>query len=141
MVWPAPEPATLTILSGTLELPVRPAVPESLPDFEPVETAPPLRPRAVRPGVVAWDQLDCLEIGNEWHWEHDVKGDDPSTATIAMRRSSTVARGAWRTTVDTSLRMSCTREAFRLQATIEAYAGDEKVCAREWNETIRRDLV
>jgi putative CocE/NonD family hydrolase len=140
-VWPAPERATVTILAGALDLPVRPAGPESLPDFEPVETAPPQRPRPVRPGVVVWDRLDGLEIGNEWHWQHDVKGDDPLSATIAMRRSSTVGRGAWRTTVDTSLRMSCTREAFRLQATLEAYAGDEKVCTREWDRTIKRDLV
>jgi putative CocE/NonD family hydrolase len=141
MVWPAPERATVTILGGHLDLPVRPARVESLPAFEPVETAPAEKPRVVRPGVVVWDQLDGLEVGNDWHFERDLKGDDPTSAAAAMRRSMTVARGAWRTRVDTTLRMSCTRETFRLQASIRAFEGDTEVCAREWDRTIKRDLV
>ena len=141
MVWPAPEHATVTILSGTLDLPVRPPRDESLPDFAPVETAPAEKSRAVRPGVVVWDHIDGLEVGNEWHFEHDLKGDDPASAAVAMRRSMTVARGEWRTRVDTTMRMSCTREAFRLQASVRAFDGDDEVCAREWDRTIKRDLV
>ena len=55
----------------------------------------------------------------------------------ALRR----ARGAWRTLVDTTLRMSCTRETFRLRASIRAFEGDAEVCARDWDTTIKRDLV
>ncbi|WP_296387804.1 CocE/NonD family hydrolase [Reyranella sp.] len=141
MVWPAPERATVTILGGHLDLPVRPTRVDSLPDFAAVETAPAEKPRVVRPGVVVWDQLDGLEVGNDWHFERDVKGDDPTSAAAAMRRSMTVARGAWRTRVDTTLRMSCTRETFRLQASVRAFEGDAEVCARDWDTTIKRDLV
>jgi len=120
---------------------VRPAVPESLPDFPPVETAPPQRARSVRPGVVVWDHLAGLEAGTDWQWDEDINGDDPLSATIAMRRTGTIARGDWRSKVETTMRMSCTAEAFRLQATLRAFDGDIEVCAREWDETIPRDLV
>jgi hypothetical protein len=141
MVWPAPERATVTIHAGTLALPVRPAVAEQLADFPPVKTAPPQKSRTVRPGVVVWDHLAGLEAGTDWQWDEDIKGDDPLSATIAMRRTGTVARSPWRTRVETTMRMSCTRDAFRLQATLRAFEGDDEVCARAWDETIKRDLV
>ena len=39
------------------------------------------------------------------------------------------------------MRMSCTREAFRLEASVRAFDGDEEVCRREWDRSIPRDLV
>jgi putative CocE/NonD family hydrolase len=141
MVWPAPETATVTIQAGTLDLPVRPAVPESLRPFEPVETASAQRPRAVRPGVTVWDHLDGLEAGTSSHFEHDLEADDPASAVVAMRRTATLARGDWRTRVETSMRMSCTRATFRLEASMRAFEGEVEVCRRDWDTTIKRDLV
>jgi hypothetical protein len=141
MVWPAPERATVTILGGHLDLPVRPARAEQLPAFKPVETAPAEKPRIVRPGVVVWDQLGGLKVGNDWHFERLLEDDDPTSAAVGMRRSMKIARGAWRTRVDTTLRMSCTRETFRLQASIRAFEGDTEICARDWDTTIKRELV
>jgi hypothetical protein len=141
MVWPAPERATVTILSGALELPVRPAVAETLRGLPPVETAPPERPRQVKPGVMVWDQLDGLEIGNAWHWEQELTKSDPLSAAIAMRRTCIAARGSWRTRVETTMRMSGTREAFRLEASLAAFEGEDEVCRRTWDRTIPRDLV
>jgi hypothetical protein len=141
MVWPAPERATVTIHAGTLALPVRPAVAEPPIRFAPVETAPRQAPRPLRPGVVVWDRLAGLEIGNDWHWDEEIRGDDPTSAALAMHRSCTVGRADWRMRVETTLRMSCTRETFRLQASLRAFDGDTEVCARDWDETIPRDLV
>ena len=141
MVWPAPETATLTILAGSLDLPVRPAVSESLPDFPPVETAPADKPRPLRPGVVVWDRMGGLEIGTQWHWDEDIREGDPASAAIAMRRTETIARGDWRVSVETAMRMSCTREAFRLEASLTAFEGEAEVCRRIWDRTIERDLV
>jgi putative CocE/NonD family hydrolase len=141
MVWPAPDRATVTILGGTLDLPVRPVVEDMLPPFPPVETAPPDKPRQIRPGVVRWDRLGGLETGSESHYGAELKDDDPLSAALEMRRTDTVARGDWRTRVDTTMRMSCTRETFRLQASLRAFAGDEEVCRRDWDRTIPRDLV
>ncbi len=141
MVWPAPEIATVTIHSGTLDLPVRPAGTEPPIDFAAVETATPQRPRQVKPGVVAWDHLDGLEAGTTFHFEHDLEAHDPTSAVVAMRRTGTLARGAWRTRVETTMRMTCTRETFRLEATMQAFDGDDEVCSRRWDRTIKRDLV
>jgi putative CocE/NonD family hydrolase len=141
MVWPAPELATVTIQAGTLDLPVRPAVPEALRPFEPVESAPPQRPRTVKPGVVVWDHLDGLESSTSSHFEHDLKGDDPASAVVAMRRTGALTRGEWRTRVETTMRMSCTRATFRLEASMRAVEGDVEVCRRDWDTTIKRDLV
>ena len=33
------------------------------------------------------------------------------------------------------------REAFRLEATLRAFAGDEEVCRRDWDRILKRDLV
>jgi putative CocE/NonD family hydrolase len=143
MVWPAPEPATLTIVGGSLYVPVRVGrVEDAAIAFAPVETAPPDKPTPVRPGVVRWERMDGLEVGSDyWRWREDLSNDDPTSAVVEMQRTGTVARGAWRTKVETFMRMSCTREAFRLEASVRAFEGENEVCFREWDRTIKRDLV
>jgi hypothetical protein len=140
MVWPAPETATVTILGGALALPVRPARAESLPALPPPETAPPERPRQIRPGVVRFDSI-ALDVGNEWKFSNDMKDDDPLSAVAEMARTMTIAREAWKVRIETSLRMSCTREAFRLQASVRAFDGATEVSHRTWDRSIPRDLV
>jgi hypothetical protein len=39
------------------------------------------------------------------------------------------------------MRLTCTREAFRLQAGLLAYEGEKEVCRREWDHVIARDLT
>jgi predicted acyl esterase len=141
MVWPAPEIATVTIHAGTLDLPVRPIGAEPAIDFAPVETATPQRPRQVKPGVVVWDHLDGLEAGTHFHFEHALEDGDPTSAVVAMRRTGTLARGDWRTRVETSMRMTCSRETFRVEATMQAFEGNDEVCSRNWDRTIKRDLM
>jgi putative CocE/NonD family hydrolase len=141
MVWPAPEIATVTIHDGALDLPVRPAGTEQPPHFEPVEAAPPQKSRAVKPGLVVWDHLDGLEVGTNFHFEHDLKDGDPTSAVVAMRRTGTLARGDWRLKVETTMRMSCTAKTFRVEASMRAYEGDTEVCARTWDRSIPRKLI
>lgn len=141
MVWPAPEAATLTILDGTLDLPVRPVpMDKPLPPLPPPESAPPEEARPVRPGVVRFDRLG-LEVGNKASFSADIEGDDPLSAAIGMRRTLTVAREGWRVRVETSMRMHCTRETFRLEASVHAFEGDDEVFHRLWDRSIPRDLV
>ncbi len=141
MVWPAPETATVTIVGGTLDLPVRPLRDgESLPPLPPPESAPPDKARPVRPGVVRFDRIG-LEVGSEGSFSEDIRGGDPLSATAGMRRNLTVSRDGWRVRVETSMRMSCTRETFRLEASVRAFDGDEEVCHRKWDHSIKRDLI
>ena len=58
-----------------------------------------------------------------------------------MRRVETKRRGDWQVRFETWMRLTCTRDAFRLQAGLSARAGDEEVCHREWDCAIPRDLV
>lgn len=141
MVWPAPEVATVTIFAGSLELPVRPAqaADASLPAFPAAETATPERPTAVRPGVVRIDRLG-LELGTEGRFAFDMDDGDPLSAVAEMRKSETLARERWQVRIDSSIRLTCTRHDFRLQATLRAWEGATEVCRRDWDEVIARDL-
>ena len=142
MIWPAPEAATLTIFGGTLDLPVRPpqAADAALPALPGPETATPERPTVIRPGLVRIDRLG-LEVGTEGKFAFDIKDDDPLSATAEMQRTETIRRDAWQVRIETRMRLSCTRDAFLLQASLSAWEGADEVCHRAWDRSIPRDLV
>ena len=142
MIWPAPEVATLTIFGGTLELPLRPpqAADATLPPLPGPETATPERPTVIRPGLVRIDRLG-LELATEGKFAFDITDDDPLSATAEMQRTETIRREAWQVRIETRMRLSCTRDAFLLQASLRAWEGTSKVCHREWDRSIPRDLV
>jgi hypothetical protein len=131
MVWPAPHDATVTILGGTLDLPARPSRPQdaSLPSLPPAETAPPAR-----------DTLG-FKVDTEGKYHLDIKDDDPTSAIAEMRRVESRRRGDWQVRFETSMRLTCTGDTFRLQASLSAREGDKDVCQREWDCVIPRDLV
>jgi hypothetical protein len=141
MIWPAPETATLTIFGGTLDLPVRPIrAAESLPPLPDPETAAPERPTVIRPGLVRIDRIG-LEQGMEGKFAFDIKDDDPLSATAEMRRTEMIQRDAWQVRIETSMRLSCTRDAFLLRASLRAWEGSNEVCHREWDQSIPRDFL
>jgi hypothetical protein len=131
MVWPAPHDATVTILAGTLDLPLRPSRPEdaALPSFPVAETAPPAR-----------DTLG-VEVKTDGKYHLDIKDDDPTSAIAEMRRVESRRRGDWQVRFETSMRLTCTGDAFRLQASLSASEGDKEICRREWDHAITRDLT
>jgi predicted acyl esterase len=141
MIWPAPETATLTIFDGALGLPARPTRPEaSLPPLPGPETATHERPTVIRPGLVRIDRIG-LELGGEGKFAVDLKDDDPLSASIEMQRTQTIRRDAWQVRIQTAMRLSCTRDAFLLRASLRAWEGDREVCRRDWDESIPRDLA
>ena len=141
MIWPGPAKATLTVFGGTLVLPLRTAKAiGALPPLPDPEMAPPERPTVLRPGVVYLDRIG-LELGAAGESTFQVKEDDPLSAVAELSRSETVSRGAWRVRVETRIRLSCTRDAFLLRATLHADDGQNEVCHREWNRSIPRDLM
>jgi predicted acyl esterase len=142
MIWPAPEKATVTITGGTLDLPVRPsqAADGLLPPLPAPETATPERPTLVRPGVLRIDRLG-LEMATEGKFSFDLRDDDPLSATAEMRRTETKQRDGWKIRIETSMRLSCTCDAFQLRASMRAWEGASEVCHREWDESIPRDLL
>jgi putative CocE/NonD family hydrolase len=140
MIWPASEKATVTIHSGSLELPVRPRRAENLPPLPPPETAPPERGTQVRAGTLRIDRIG-LELATEGKYEFDLQDDDPLSAVAFMSRTQTLRRGTWQATIETEMRWSCTRDAFIVEADLRAREGGAEVVHRTWNRTIPRDLV
>ncbi|HSI00546.1 MAG TPA: CocE/NonD family hydrolase [Reyranella sp.] len=142
MVWPAPEAATVTVVGGSLYVPMRAARAEDAAiAFAAVETAPPDRPIQVRPGVVRWERMGGLEVGGDWRWDSHLDPDDAARASVELGRTLTLARADWRVRVETFLRMSSTRETFRLEASVRAFDGDTELCSRQWDRPIKRDLL
>ena len=167
-IWPSPEPVILTLHTGTsaLSLPVRPARAEDadLRPFAEPEAAPPWRRTVRRParserkverdplhrittttvvndeGVYRLDAID-LEVGQSSVQRYTVEDDDPTSARVEIAWSVTRARGTWRIRTETRTLMTCTRDAFEIAATMEAFEGERRIFSRTWDRSVPRDLV
>ncbi len=163
--WPSPEAVTLGIVTGAsrLTLPVRAPRPEDaqLAPFGPAEGTPPLAAEALRADV---DDLDIrfdtasgrhlrsrtsdggfrlLDSGRAYgHWSRDtfsiVEG-EPLSAEARSEHSIVVARGEWRTRVQTSSTLSADATTFYLTNVLEAYEGNVRIFARTWTAGVPRD--
>lgn len=142
MIWPAPETATVTVFGGTLELPVRPPDPAdaALPGLPGPESTAPEPTSRPRPGVVRIDRLG-LEVETEGAFDFHIEPGDPLSPVCAIRGVQTISRGEWRTRIETSTHLSCTREAFLVRATMRAWDGDAEVSSRAWDVAVPRDFV
>jgi predicted acyl esterase len=145
MIWPSPEKATLLILGGTLDLPVRPpqATDALLSPLPGPETASPEKPTIIRQGDMRVERIDRigLELGTEYKSRFHVEEDDPLSAVAELQRTQTMSRDVWQIRVQTQMRLSCTRNAFLLQGSLRAWEGANEVCHREWDRSIPRDFM
>jgi predicted acyl esterase len=145
IMWPCPEKTTLTILAGTLELPVRPprisdARLKPLPD---PETAAPEKPTVSRRGELRIERIDRidLESGSKVALMFHVDDDDPLSAVAELRRTDTKSRDGWQVRIETQMRLACTRDVFLLQASLRAWEGKNEVCHRDWERAIAREFL
>jgi hypothetical protein len=152
-----------------LELPVRSERAEDarLRPFEPPEVAPPLGVEALRGGspsvVFSRDMASgrsVLEVedhhglsgsfrlpsdGLEW----ETTGKDvftifegaPLSATVQCKRTARVARGGWRTRIETASKMSSDKSSFTVTNILEAFEDDVRVFSKVWTHLLPRDLV
>ena len=141
MIWPTPVKSTLTLLGGTLDLPIRAAKAiDALAPLPDPEMACPERPTVLGPGVAYLDRI-ALESGAESKSTLQLKDDDPLGAVAELSRTETIGRDDWRVRIETRIRLSCTKAAFLLRATLRAQEGLNEVCHREWDCSIPRDLM
>ncbi len=168
IVWPAPEPVTLTVFTGpsTLELPVRPPDPAdaALPPLPPAEAPPPLRATVLEPGrterrihhdvvggtvrqdvvqdggLVRLDDID-LTVQTVVTERYEIRPDDPLSARAEVASTVRMRRGDWRVETRTRTLLTATRDAFHVQATLDADESDAPVFSRSWNTVVPRDLV
>ena len=98
MIWPSPEKATLLILGGTLDLPVRPpgATDALLSPLPGPESAPPEKPTRTRHGDVRIERIDRigLELGSQSKSQSHVEEDDPLSAGVELRQTETMSLDA-----------------------------------------------
>ena len=145
MIWPSPETATVQIFAGTLDLPQRPpnVVEFKLAPFPEPETAAPEKPTILHRDGVRIERIDRigLELGTQWQTQYHVEDNDPLSAVAELRNIQTVSRNEWQIRVETQMRLSSTRDAFRLQGSLRAFEGSDEVCRRDWDRSIPRDFV
>ncbi|MGH7124502.1 MAG: CocE/NonD family hydrolase, partial [Stellaceae bacterium] len=166
IAWPTPERVAVTLHTGSILLPVRAPKPEdtALPPLPRVESAQPEKRTVLRAGrierAVERDiasgetvhrlvddsgdvRIDAhgLEVGSLKVTEYRIRDDDPLSAVAEARWTTKVGRGAWHTRTETWTRMTATKDAFLLHATLDAYEGETRVWSQNWDCAVPRDLV
>ena len=160
LIWPTPEPVTLTLLVAVLELPLRNSSPLDA-ALRPlgtadgdaslaVETVAPFRSSANRgalPHAVtsdratehAWRLPDGLTIATY--------GRESTRATVAetigaewrSRREVTMSRGDWQTKISVDATLRAELEVFVVEQVVEAYEGATRLRRRTWQRRIPRN--
>ncbi|MBI4194446.1 MAG: CocE/NonD family hydrolase [Betaproteobacteria bacterium] len=165
LIWPSPEPVTLTLHTGasTLDLPVRPPRREDAKiKFKPAEAAEPFKRTTLEPGgrnrvirsdlgkgetVVEvtdssgrgrYDDIDLVAEARSIERYRIIEG-DPLSTTVDVTWTWIMERGDWRIRTETRTRVSCTRTHFVVNASLEAYESDVRVFERAFEERIRRN--
>jgi predicted acyl esterase len=82
-----------------------------------------------------------LEAGFAMLQRYQIGEADPASARAEIVAHALLRRGDWAPELRGRIEMSATREAFRIVAKVTANEGLSEVFAREWDETIPRDLV
>jgi hypothetical protein len=82
-----------------------------------------------------------LDMWSRTTEEYSIAPDDPLSARFEVDWDGGYARKDWRVESKTRSVLTSTREAFRLEATIDAYENGTRVFTRNWNVVIPRDHV
>jgi hypothetical protein len=167
LIWPSPEPVTLTLVTGksAVMLPVRPPSRDEVsPRFKAPESAPPFGRTALAPGgrnriihtdlgkretVVEitdssgrnrYDEIDLIAEARSTE-RYSVVEDDPLSASAEVTWTWEFERKDWKIRTETRTHVSCTKREFIVRASIEAYEGETKVFEREFEERVKRNGV
>jgi uncharacterized protein len=165
--WPSPEPVTLVLFAGRIELPVRAPRPEDaeLRPFAEPEHSPPLEVERVASGpagrylsrdlasglveqVFDWDlggaqrfvPIDLLSEDSS-HTVYSIVEGDPLSARVELRASTGMARGDWGARAEVESTMSADGESFYVTHALSAFEGGGRVFTRTWEFSFPRDQV
>ena len=166
MMWPSPEPVTLTLLTGKseLSLPVRPKRREKPRPFPEPEGAVPASLRLVRAAsnsrtveldIATGEQVtrivdDFGEAENQSHGlitgsiareTYRIKPDDPLSAVAETHWTQTLRRADWSVRTEARCRLTADRESFHVTGSVEAYESGRLVHEKKWDSKIKRQLV
>lgn len=163
-LWPSAEAATLTLLGGSLDVPVHAGVAgdEWVPPM--AEGARPWAHRVLREphaarrleqdlitgqiALVVEDDTGLVEnlshgliTGERMFERWSITPDDPLSAEAFLEFNQSLARGNWAVRTTGWARMTSTTDALIMTAHLEAWEGDMQVFARDWNEKVAREHV
>jgi hypothetical protein len=167
LIWPAPEPVTLTVHTGKsfVDLPVRTARRnEKAPEFAPAEAAPPV---TLIPLTPPWHQREVTtdqatgetrmtivdDFGRTTIAEHglttwscgrenySILPHDPLSARQECHWSEEASRGDWKVRTETYSSMTASKTHWHVTGRLEAYEGDALILTRKWDQKVLRKLV
>ncbi len=167
MVFPAPDPVSLTLSPGArLTLPIRPARPEdgALPPFGSPEGASPLDAEQLSPGTSERSVKENLATGTETYLRFadtgsvrhahtgltvrysdedrfEIHPDMPNSARGTCNWHKSYARGDWNAEVDATVSVEARAKDWRITARLVARSGGTEIFERTWSEDVPRDLV
>ena len=168
MVWPSPEPVTLSLFTGTslLELPVRRPRPddETLRPFDQPEIAegipfatlrPVKRERSIKRDIESGQTIISiiddnglyllehigLEYGSTKNLQASIIEDNPLSARLDITWIWQLRRGDWQIRTATRTVMHATKDSFHAQIDLDAYRKDSRVFCRSWNLKVPREMV
>ncbi|RXV58535.1 peptidase S15 [Roseovarius sp. A46] len=166
MIWPAPEPVTLSIHTGgsALDLPLRGPSPldDMLPAFDPPEAGPPpvteqiIEPesyfRIVEDAAGNEMQMQIAEGGGvtrllanditmhkQGYETYGVPLDDVTAAWGRTEWHYGLSRGDWSVRSETRTELRADAQDFIVTAELRAWEGDDLVAEKRWEERIARD--
>lgn len=168
IVWPSPQPVTVTLFTGEasqLILPVRPPQPEDaqLPAFDPPEGAP-LRPveilrqeriqrqkstelisgkTEVR-SMFDFGRMRFKDSGLEYEDIttniYTIHEGDPLSAAVHCDQLLVFQRGEWQVRLETQSAMTADATHFHITQLLNGYEGQARVFTKTWRFTIPRDM-
>jgi len=168
LIWPAPEPVTLSLFpDGTrLDLPLRRPSPadENLPSFGPPESAPRPEIDRIEDADAGWRLIhnlstnetalkvrdgsghyrlvdDGITVTKTAQERYSLTPDDPDSVTGYTLWTMGLSHDDWSIATQTETTLTATPESFRIQARLLAWEGDSLVHEENWDETIDRFLV
>ena len=164
LVWPAPVPATVTLFSGTMNLPVRRTATRAGASFPPPVAAAPWETHELRPasntrkrevdmktGVVSLvieddfgkrqDADHGLTTGSVARERWDIHPDDPLSARGRCHWTDEFERDDVKLRTETYSEMWSDETTFFLTARLEAYENDRLIYERDVSEEIARDHI
>jgi putative CocE/NonD family hydrolase len=162
-VWPSPEAGALTLIGGSLHLPVH-AGSGSEWDPPPSEHATPWKHRVIRPGktrryveqdlitgmhalVVEDDLGDAenlshgLSTGETMSERWEISPDDPLSARAVHVWEQRLSRGDWSVRTRAEAEMTGTADELRMKAILRAWEGDDLIFERDWDHRVTRRFV
>ena len=166
MMWPAPEPVTLTVYTGKsmLHLPLRKDIANETPlSWKSAEAAEPAKLKELRKASnkrqTIYDEKTGemrIEIADDFGQQelkphglivsgtgresYSILPDDPLSAKMETHWTEERSRGTWNTRTETYGRLTATKTHWIVWGKIEAFEGKKKVFEKVFNEKIVRRL-